>query len=121
MTEEWRPVVGFEGLYEVSDQGRVRSAPRPKTRGGLLRPGGHRSGHLHVVLSRAGRVCTRQVHRLVLEAFTGPCPEGQECRHLNGDPADNRHVNLCWGTRSENVQDMIRHGTHNPYGGRRSA
>lgn len=50
-------------------------------------------------------------HRLVLEAFVGPCPEGMECRHLNGIRGDNRLENLCWGTHQENYQDRICHGT----------
>lgn len=51
------------------------------------------------------------VHILVLEAFVGPCPPGMECRHLDGNPANNRLDNLCWGTKLENAQDRIRHGT----------
>ncbi|MDE2095631.1 MAG: HNH endonuclease [Patescibacteria group bacterium] len=51
------------------------------------------------------------VHRLVLEAFIGPCPPGMECRHLNGNRSDNRLENLCWGTRIENVEDKRKHGT----------
>ena len=55
---------------------------------------------------------TRLVHRLVLEAFVGPRPEGMVARHLNGDPGDNRLENLAWGTQSENNYDKVRHGTH---------
>ena len=51
------------------------------------------------------------VHKLVLNAFVGERPEGFVCRHLNGNPKDNRLENLCWGTPSENVQDSMRHGT----------
>ncbi len=51
------------------------------------------------------------IHTLVAEAFAGPRPAGMECRHLNGNPIDNRPENLAWGTRKENVQDMVRHGT----------
>lgn len=51
------------------------------------------------------------IHRVVLESFVGPRPEGQECRHLNGNPLDNRLENLCWGTRKENAHDAIKHGT----------
>ena len=51
------------------------------------------------------------VHRLVLEAFVGPCPPGCETRHLNGNPADNRLCNLAWGTHRENAADKVRHGT----------
>jgi len=49
---------------------------------------------------------------LVATAFHGPCPDGQQCRHLNGDPADNRSDNLKWGTPSEQAHDKVRHGTH---------
>ena len=51
-----------------------------------------------------------QVHRLILEAFVGPRPEGMQCRHLNGDKTDNRIANLCWGTAKENADDNRRNG-----------
>lgn len=57
------------------------------------------------------RLVKRYVHRLVLEIFAGPCPEGMEARHLNGDRHDNRRVNLQWGTKAENAADKIAHGT----------
>lgn len=62
---------------------------------------------------REGRLVTRSVrmHRAVLETRVGPCPPGLECRHLNGDPLDNRAGNLAWGTHSENARDGMRHGT----------
>jgi predicted XRE-type DNA-binding protein len=53
---------------------------------------------------------TKFVHALVLETFVGPCPEGMECRHLDGDGQNNYVDNLRWGTRFENVADKIRHG-----------
>ena len=61
------------------------------------------------------RVCLRDrrmhlVHRLILEAFVGPCPAGLECRHGNGDPADNCIDNLSWGTHSANCLDKEDHG-----------
>lgn len=110
--DNWKFVPGFEGLYEISDQGKVRSL---RGRGRILRPGiASRQGHLQVFL--AGRPPgTRRpayVHRLVLEAFVGPCPEGMQCRHLNGVADDNRLENLRWGTPSEDNYDRIRHGTH---------
>lgn len=103
--ETWRRVPGITG-YLVSDAGRVMSTRREQVR--ILRPGRLRKGYLGVNLGRSYRV-----HRLVLEAFVGPCPEGQEARHLNGDPADNRLENLAWGTSSENKADMIAMGRHN--------
>lgn len=119
--ERWLPISGYEGDYEVSDRGRVRSflaskprVPLPR----LLRLGetgrrrkGDQKRYLIVRLWRGGKSRTHYVHRLVLTAFVGPCPEGAECRHLNGDRHDNRLENLCWGTRQENYEDRLRHGT----------
>lgn len=124
MTEEWRPVVGFEGLYEVSDLGRVRSVDRlvamigrwgPETRryrGRLRRfAQGGTNDYLMVTLSKGGVKSTLTIHSLVLAAFVGPCPEGQEGRHLNCQPHDNRLANLCYGTRAVNREDSRREGT----------
>jgi len=118
--ESWKPIPGYEGQYEVSDQGRVRSLDRhvecvgpikgaylSKKKGRMLRPGPSNFGHMSVVL---GRRNTQFVHKLVLIAFIGPAPHKHECCHSNGDPADNRLVNLRWGTRSENIMDSVRQG-----------
>ena len=70
-------------------------------------------GRYTVRLSRDGHPQTHKVHRLVLEAFTGPCPPGMECRHGPGGPLDNRLANLCWGTKKENAADKIRDGHPN--------
>jgi hypothetical protein len=65
-----------------------------------------------VQLWKQGVLTGTRIHRLVLEAFVGPCPEGMECRHHpDRDPANNRLENLRWGTRTENVADMKRDGT----------
>lgn len=101
---EWREVDGSPG-YLISDDGRVWS----ERSGRLLKPKPHPSGHLYVQL---GRKRTAQVHRLVLIAFVGAAPEGHESLHRNGDPTDNRLSNLQWGTRSQNLLDAARHGTH---------
>lgn len=111
-TELWRPVVGWEGLYEVSDQGRVRSLPRTTTKGRVLKLR-LAEGYPAVSLSKEAVVRTRKVHKLVIEAFIGPCPEGLEVRHLNGVSTDARLLNLRYGTRSENARDRVLHGTHN--------
>lgn len=106
--ENWQDIPGYEGLYEVSSLGRVRSLDRPQ-KNGQVRKGrvlkGHVYGPYRRYSLRNGKICTVNGHRLVLEAFRGPCPEGMECRHLNGDPLDNRLDNLAWGTREENEMD----------------
>ncbi|MDK7147208.1 NUMOD4 motif-containing HNH endonuclease [Corynebacterium kroppenstedtii] len=119
--ERWRPVVDYEGIYEVSDQGRVRSLDRIITqhdgmkrpmRGRILRQQVRDDGHTQVVMKYMGVAATRKVHRLVAMAFLGPCPEGMEVCHNNGNPADNRLSNLRYGTRSENMYDRVKHGDH---------
>jgi hypothetical protein len=102
--EIWRPVVDFEGSYEVSNMGRVRSVDRI-VNGQHLR-GRIRKlitcppiGHQELCLSKGGVLCHVQVHIVVLEAFVGPCPPGLHCLHINDDVTDNRLANLQWGTR----------------------
>ena len=102
----WKPIPNHE-KYSVSDDGRVRNSKGLELRGRDIG-----SGHLQVALYAKGKRSNLQVHRLVLAAFVGPCPEGMEVRHLNGIPGDNRLVNLAYGTSSENKRDMIAHGTH---------
>lgn len=120
MTEVWKDIPGFEGMYQVSDHGRVRSLDRvvecngpvkgrypSRKYGRVLRPGPMSSGHVSVMLGRAaGSYCA---HVLVLLAFKGPCPEGLEVRHLNGVPNDNRLDNLEYATRTRNTQDKKFH------------
>lgn len=120
--EVWKPVLGYEESYEVSDRGRVRSVDRVKVdttgrtyffQGCVLRPAPKRSGHLTVALCSGGqRGRSYDVHRLVLDAFVGPREVGEEARHLNDDPSDNRLANLAWGSRSENGFDRVRNGIH---------
>lgn len=111
--EIWHPVHDYEGLYEVSNWGRVWSAPRNTTRGGILKQATSERGVKSVNLTKNGKQRVRLVHQLVAEAFIGGCPEGQEVRHWDGDPSNNYVMNLLYGTRSENMQDMVRHGRNN--------
>jgi hypothetical protein len=108
--EEWRPVPGFPA-YRVSSLGRISSTKYGTER--LLRRPPDCNGYRRVTLyGDAGR-SKRSVHRVVAEAFHGPCPvAGYEVRHLNGDSLDCRAVNLRWGSRAENVRDAVEHGTH---------
>jgi hypothetical protein len=114
MTEKWKPVVGYEGIYEVSDQGRVRGLDRTD-RSGKLRKGGirkqktSRDGYKTIGL-RNVFIRTFSVHRLVLGAFVGPCPEGMECCHFpDNDPSNNNLDNLRWDTPENNHADRWPH------------
>lgn len=112
--ERWRAVVGYEGAYEVSNVGRVRSVARRDSRGHhqegqLLSLQRHPRGYVQVHLYAAGVGQTMKVHRMVLEAFVGPCPEGMESCHNNGVRDDNRIGNLRWGTVQENAADRVAH------------
>lgn len=112
--ESWRPVAGFPG-YEVSDKGRVKSLARRNLQGAMRRERILKhdivQGYCLVRLARDGVKHARLVHRLVLAAFKGECPEGCESRHLSGVRGDNWLDNLEWGTRPENRADQKRHGT----------
>ena len=106
--EIWKPIANYQGRYEVSDQGRVRSLLHNRIR--ILSQSATSNGYLSVgLMSSTGRT-TRRVASLVLEAFAGPRPEGMACCHNNGDRKDNRLNNLRWDTWSENMKDQYRHG-----------
>lgn len=125
--EEWRPVPGYEGYYEVSDRGRVRVLDRwvlnrwgtyTRKRGHLLkvRPNGRvyacGKQRLSVQLTGAdGKIYNTFVHRLVAAAFVGPAPEGTLVLHADDDPTHNTPGNLRYGTYKENVADSIKNGT----------
>lgn len=119
--EEWRPVVGHEGLYEVSNEGRVRSLNRviwQYSRHGVLHPHHLRGRVLRGVPTPAGYRKVqlgarndRLVHSLVLEAFVGPRPVGQVSCHYNDHKDDNRLANLRYDTEVANVADAKRNGT----------
>lgn len=105
MNEKWRDVVGYEGIYQVSDLGRVRSA-RTTTNtsfGRLLKPYIGRAGYPRVTLRRENVPKLCFVHTLVAHAFLGPQPEGIQVNHKNGDKACSRADNLEYVTQSENM------------------
>ena len=72
--------------------------------------GKNKWGYQQVMLRNQSRYMSKAVHRLVIEAFKGPCPEGLECRHLDGNCLNNHADNLQWGTREENMKDKALHG-----------
>lgn len=108
--ERWLPVVGYEGLYEVSDLGRIRSQHHGRQR--ILRLATDFSGYPMVPLTKAGRRVSKTVHRIVCRAFHGDPPVGKpEVAHKNGNRADARAANLRWANRRENLADRVSHGT----------
>lgn len=102
----WQILPDFP-TYLVGDDGTVISAGR-KPR--VLRPIQRGTYQGFTLADARGALRPVYLHRLVAEAWHGPCPEGHECRHLNGDKFDNRFGNLAWGTHSENAADTVRHG-----------
>lgn len=114
MYEIWKPVPTWEGLYEVSDLGRFRSLPRQTARGirggKVVRGTIRHDGYWEVQLTAPGRPRRKCfLHHLVLEAFVGPCPNGQEALHGPGGKLDASLKNLKWGTRAKNVgPDRVR-------------
>ncbi len=127
--EVWRDIPGFEGLYQVSNFGRVKSLdrwqnldPNPQAPKGYAR---HIKGKIHrgtpvnrdgkiirivVGLRKDGRYFYRGIHEFVLLAFVGPRPEGYYGCHNDDTPTNNRLANLYWGTPKQNSADKIRHG-----------
>lgn len=120
-TETWKDVEGCEGAYQVSNWGRVRSLDRevPHSSGGLarlrgriLKPQRGGAGYLHVTLRGDGEWSHVDIHRLVLDAFMGPAPDGHECNHIDGDKANNHIDNLEWVTHGANMRHAFRSGLH---------
>jgi len=110
--ENWKPVLGYEGLYEVSDQGRVRNNKCRILKDRYKTPMRYRCVVLYY---RTIVPCKkeRSVSSLVLEAFVSPRPPKMVVRHMNGNSQDDRLSNLTWGTQSDNILDKINHGTNN--------
>ena len=114
--EIWKPVPGYEGFYEVSSLGRVRSVDRVIIRkngekrtvkGTILSPTKRKDGYLTIGLRREGSHKTHKIHRIVMLAFVGEPPEGKyEVDHKDGNPENNRLSNLEYVSRKENYMRM---------------
>jgi hypothetical protein len=117
--EYWKEIPGYDGWYEASTMGRIRSWKGAGNNGGyeaprrddplVLKQSPTRGDYLFVNLCRNGEITSYRVNRLILITFEGDEPELQAC-HKNGDRQDNRLSNLYWGTAVENMADMERHG-----------
>lgn len=118
MNERWLPIPGWEGLYEASTAGRIRSLSRGEPR--ILRPGSNGRGYLVLGLWRDGNQHGFSVHSLILLTFVGPRPHGKQINHIDGDRKNNRLENLEYCTQSENMRHRIDSlgsdlsGTRNP-------
>ncbi len=110
--EEWRPIKGYEGKYEVSNYGRVKSVSNihHSQVGKIMKPWEGNKKYLYITLIKDRKKKTYAIHRLVLEAFVGERPEGKQCAHWDGNPHNNNVSNLRWATAKENCADRDRHG-----------
>ena len=107
MKEEWKPIKGYEGLYEVSNMGRVKSLYYGKDI--ILKQGMDHNGYMVLGLSKDGTRSTKKVHRLVATAFIRNTNNYEVVNHKNGNKKDNTVDNLEWCTSSYN----IKHAYHN--------
>ena len=122
MKEIWKPIPGYEGFYEASTEGNLRSVDRSfvRSNGSPFSLKGRPitvwenpvDKHLMCVLSKAGDRRYFYAHTLIARTFLGERPEGMEVRHLDDNPNNNTVENLRYGTRSENSYDRVRNGIH---------
>jgi HNH endonuclease/NUMOD4 motif-containing protein len=103
---KWKPVLGYESVYEASDEGQIRRIDT----GRILKPGRSKTDYLNVGLSKDGVIKHYSVHRLVAEAFLGKRPDGMFVNHINSIPSDNRPENLEYVTPKGNIEHSIKHG-----------
>ena len=110
--EIWKPVVGFEGRYEVSNLGNIRSLNYHRKKGltKILSQFPDKGGYMRVRFCEHGRMFTAKVHRVVAESFL-PNPEGKrEVNHIDGNTKNNALSNLEWVTPSENMRHAYQRG-----------
>lgn len=105
MKEKWKSVVGYEGVYSVSNMGSVRRDKKWRNTyiGRILKPRVDNFGYEVLTLSNNGKVKLVKVHKLVMNAFVGSVPNNKNVNHKNGIKTDNRLSNLEYLTQSENV------------------
>lgn len=115
MNEVWKEVIGYEGLYQVSNIGRVmRTKSGRGAKAGNIKSNGHSLGYCYVSLCKEGVAKHHYVHRLVAAAFIGECPQGAEVNHIDCDKENNRFDNLEYVTPLENIRHAIKQGRMTP-------
>lgn len=111
MSENWRDILGYEGLYQISDNGKVKSLPHKTTGhngitypfgGIILKPQSDKFGYLRVALRKNSVAVLTSVHRLLAQHFIPNPLNKEQVNHIDGDKANNVLLNLEWATRSEN-------------------
>ena len=111
--ELWKDIKGFEGLYQISSFGNVRSIPRPKSKGGMMKllliP---RNNYFLIKLHKNGVETRHFIHKLVASAFIPNPLNKPQVNHKNGNKLDNRVTNLEWVTCKENIEHAYRHRLH---------
>lgn len=121
--EQWKPIPGYEGYYEASTLGVIRSVDRivPHGRHGtckqkskVLKYAFDKKGYIRVALSMGSSFKTHTVHRLIAMTFMGQRPQGYQINHISGVKTDNRVVNLEYCTQSENALHSFRLGLQKP-------
>ncbi len=115
MVEKWKDIVKYKGFYQISNLRHTRSIARVikgrRYKSKILKPYCKPNGYLEITLSNNGIQIKYYVHRLVLETFIGPCPNGLQCCHYDGLRNNNNLNNLRWDTPSNDCLDKKRHGT----------
>jgi len=112
-TEIWKPIKGYEGRYEISNFGRVKSldSRHKKYHGKIMKPWENSNKkYLYITLRKNNEKKTYAIHTLVLNTFIGENPGGKQCAHYDGNPENNHVENLRWATAKENIDDRKRHG-----------
>jgi len=110
--EIWKSVIGYEGIYEVSNHGRIASVKNGER---FIRKLNKATVYLSVSLKKRPqdiRQGSANVHKLVADAFLGERPEGHVIRHIDGNRYNNKADNLQYGTANQNVEDSVNHGTY---------
>lgn len=110
-TEIWKPVKGYEGKYEISNHGRVKSldSHHISHKEKIMKPWEANKKYLYITLRNGSVKKTYAVHQLVLDTFVGVNPGGKQCAHWDGSPHNNHVNNLRWATAKENCADRDRH------------
>lgn len=106
LLEHWKPVVGFETYYQISNTGKLWSLRKKKYRIGF----DNGRGYLNVTLSVQDKTSNRRIHQMVMESFVGPRPPGLDINHIDGKKTNNRLSNLEYVTRTENLKHAYKLG-----------